>query len=84
MSKILENDFRRELYKNLVEAGYSKEESQKIVGAKYYTALNNNVKEIVGAFLSEIESENYENGLNCEELTAKLGDLRTLKELLSK
>jgi len=41
-------------------------------------------KEIVGAFLNEIESENYENGLNCEELTAKLGDLRTLKELLSK
>ena len=37
MGKILDAEFRKDLYKNLVEAGYEKTEAQKIVGKKYYS-----------------------------------------------
>ena len=39
MQKILDQDFRNNLYKSLVTAGYSKDEAQSIVGVKYYAAL---------------------------------------------
>lgn len=39
MSKILEKEFRNELYKNLCEAGYEKQEAQKIVSVKYRDTL---------------------------------------------
>ena len=43
MEKILESDFRNNLYKSLVEAGYEKKEAQKIVGVKYHQALKADV-----------------------------------------
>ena len=37
--KILDNNFRRELYKNLIEAGYDNFEAQKIVSVKWIQTL---------------------------------------------
>ncbi len=37
--KILDNNFRRELYKNLVDAGYDNIEAQKIVSVKWIQTL---------------------------------------------
>jgi hypothetical protein len=39
MCKILDANFRKELYKSLKDAGYDNVEAQKIVGTKYYTSL---------------------------------------------
>ena len=58
--KILDSDFRKELYKNLVEAGYEKQEAQKIVGVKYFKAL----KEKVQIGLSNLSTEINENQFN--------------------
>ena len=82
MSKILDGEFRKELYKNLVEAGYEKAEAQKIVGAKYYTALKDDVTHEVDSFLNDIVKENYDTTLNYEEVSKKLGELKNLSQIL--
>jgi hypothetical protein len=83
MGKILDSDFRKELYKNLVEAGYEKVEAQKIVGKKYYAELLENLKQGVDAFLSSLVKEDFTETLDCESIASKVDELRKLKELLS-
>ena len=56
MSKILESEFRKELYKSLTEAGYEKKEAQAIVGKKYYEALRGKLKENLSNALDKVES----------------------------
>ena len=81
MSKILESDFRKELYKNLVDAGYTKQEAQKIVGAKYYDALKNDVKDSIGKLLESVENEKYD--FDSTTITIKIGELTKLKDVIS-
>lgn len=83
MSKILDSEFRKELYKNLVEAGYDKAEAQKIVGTKFYSALREDVTHTVDLFLNDIVKENYETELNYEDISKKLGELKNLKTILN-
>lgn len=63
--KILDNDFRKELYKSLMEAGYEKQEAQKIVATKYAEALKDK--------LASCFSELNEKVLSCtlEALSAE-------------
>ena len=82
MGKILDSDFRKELYKNLVEAGYDKAEAQKIVGVKYYNELLEDVKDGVDEFLNSIVQEKFDVSLNFEEINSKIEELKKLKELL--
>lgn len=83
MSKILDPDFRKELYKNLVEAGYEKAEAQKIVGVKYHKALKDDVTQTVDSFLNDIVKENYDTSLNYEDVHSKLGELKNLQQVLN-
>lgn len=57
--KILEAEFRKELYKNLVEAGYDKQEAQKIVGVKYFKALKDKVLLSLNALSEEINNDTF-------------------------
>ena len=82
MSKILETEFRKDLYKNLVDAGYSKLEAQKIVGTKYYANLFEDVKNALDQLLSEVVKENFDVSVNGDELNGKLTELKKMKELL--
>ena len=82
MSKILENEFRKELYKNLVEAGYEKQEAQKIVGVKYYAELLEDVKHGVDVVLNNLVKEDFSETFDCETINAKIVELRKLKEII--
>ena len=53
--KILDGNFRKELYKNLVEIGYEKQEAQKIVGVKYFKALKENLNNMFNIILQNLE-----------------------------
>ena len=59
-TKILDNDFRKELYKNLVEAGYEKTEAQQIVGVKYFTALKERVIETANTIIANVNDGNFD------------------------
>lgn len=59
-TKILDNDFRKELYKNLVEAGYEKTEAQQIVGVKYFTALKEKVLETANTIIANVNDDNFD------------------------
>jgi len=83
MGKILEAEFRKELYKNLIDAGYDKSEAQVIVGKKYYGALHESVKQGVDEFLSSIVQEKFDVTLDTNELNDKITELKKLKELLN-
>ena len=79
MSKILESEFRKELYKNLTEAGYEKREAQAIVGKKYYEALRGKLKENLSNALDKVEREMYDwtvAELNIDETLAELAKMK--------
>ena len=59
-TKILDNDFRKELYKNLVEAGYEKTEAQQIVGVKYFTALKERLIETANTIIANVNDGNFD------------------------
>ena len=58
--KILEGEFRKELYKNLVEAGYEKQEAQKIVGVKYFKALKDKMFMALTSLSTEINDNQFQ------------------------
>ena len=82
MGKILDAEFRKELYKNLVEAGYEKVEAQKIIGQKYYIELHEDVKHEVDVLLNNLVKEDFENTFDCESINKKIEELKKLRELL--
>ena len=79
MSKIMNSDFRKELYKNLTEAGYNKAESQRIIGIKYADALVTEVTGTLNGFIEQVKSGNYDL-LNVDNVNAMLGELTKLQE----
>jgi len=80
MSKILESEFRKELYKSLTEAGYEKKEAQAIVGKKYYEALKVDLIDRMKKQIANIESDNSELLLSADEYNNALSELEKLKE----
>lgn len=84
MSKILDSDFRKELYKNLVEAGYDKQEAQRIIGVKYFVALKESVMSLLQSTLNEIETDQF-NILNDEfilKYNESVHELNKMKEFI--
>ena len=82
MAKILESEFRKELYKNLVEAGYDKKEAQKIVGVKYREGLKVDLIDKMKTQIANIENENDELILSADEYSNTISELEKLKELI--
>lgn len=78
--KILDSNFRKELYKNLVEAGYDKAEAQKIVGAKYFNALKENVMNSLTTLVNNTNEDNFVN-LNEEWLASYNNDVAELVKM---
>ena len=83
MSKILESEFRNNLYKSLVEAGYEKKEAQKIVGVKYHGALKADLKAKLNVLVARVEGEDYDNlAFNGEELNGIVEELKKIKGVI--
>lgn len=59
MVKILDGEFRKNLYKDLVDAGYEKQEAQLIVGKKYYSALVDHVADTLTSLADDVRNERY-------------------------
>lgn len=87
MGKILDKEFRNELYKNLVDAGYDKKEAQKIIVVKYHDALKADVIGKLNQFVADVEADKYVD----EEATTtsirafsdNINELRKLKGVIS-
>ncbi len=86
MEKILESDFRNNLYKSLVDAGYEKKEAQKIVGVKYHGALKTDLVNKLTQFVADIEADKYvdEDGTTntMKEFNAEINELRKIKGVI--
>lgn len=74
MSKILDTEFRKDLYKSLVEAGYEKGEAQHIVGVKYFSALKYKVTATIESLKELVINDNY---ALLEEVMPSIGELST-------
>ena len=84
MGKILEKEFRNELYKNLCEARYEKQEAQKIVSVKYRDTLKGKLMESLNAQIASIEDGKNELIVNTEELANGLSELTKLNDFFEK
>lgn len=82
MSKILNADFRKEVYKNLLDAGYDKNEAQVIVGKKYYGALKEDVLSKINDIMSIIQADNLEQPIQFNDISAGISELSNLKKIL--
>lgn len=81
--KILDAEFRKELYKSLTEAGYDKNEAQEIVGVKYYDALKEDTKGILNSLWEAINKENYDFDMEkSAPLAANFSELKKMSEFL--
>lgn len=78
--KILDSDFRKELYKNLVEAGYEKQEAQKIVGVKYYNALKDKMLTLLSSLSSDINGNQF-NSLSEDFINVYNADIAELQKM---
>jgi hypothetical protein len=84
MEKILESEFRNNLYKSLVDAGYEKKEAQKIVGVKYHGALKADLKAKLNVLVARVEGEDYDNlTFNGEEINGLVEELKKIKGVIS-
>ena len=82
--KILDKEFRNELYKNLCDAGYSKGEATNIVSVKYREALKTSLIEKLKAQIVSIEEGKDELVISADEYTYGLSELAKLKEFFKK
>ena len=83
MDKILDNEFRNTLYKNLVDAGYEKKEAQKIIGVKYHSALKAELVGILKDNLQVIEEEVYDITFDADKLNGMVAELKKVKGVIS-
>ena len=83
MSKILEKEFRNELYKNLCDAGYDKAEATSIVSVKYSAALKEKIVTDLKDLIVNIEADNFE-ALSVENIGNNIGELVKIKEFFEK
>ena len=83
MSKILEKEFRNELYKNLCDAGYDKAEATSIVSVKYSAALKEKIVTDLKDLIVNIEADNFE-ALSVENIGNSIGELVKIKEFFDK
>lgn len=83
MVKILDGEFRKNLYKDLVDAGYDKQEAQVIVGKKYYSALGTHVAETLTELLNDVVSERYDVGNVVQDLPDQFGELAKMYDFLA-
>ena len=82
--KILDKEFRNELYKNLCDAGYTKGEATNIVSVKYREALKTSLIEKLKAQIVSIEEGKDELVISADEYTYSLSELAKLKEFFKK
>ena len=72
------------MYKNLCEAGYEKQEAQKIVSVKYRDILKGKLMESLHAQIDSIEDGKNELIVNTEELANGLSELTKLNDFFEK
>ena len=80
MGKILDADFRKGLYKGLVDAGYEKQEAQAIVGKKYYETLKAKLQEDLSHALDNDDRELYDGSIAELNIDETLSELAKMKE----
>lgn len=84
MSRILESEFRKELYKNLVDAGYDKQEAQKIVGVKFFNELKESTLSVLQNIYNEVEVNQF--NMLTDEFILKfnecINELNKMKEFI--
>jgi hypothetical protein len=83
MSKILESEFRKELYKSLTEAGYNKKEAQQIVGRKYYATLKENTIEFLSNAVEKLKADTFDFSIKEMDIDGNMEELKKLKDVIS-
>lgn len=84
--KILDNDFRNSLYKNLLDIGYEKQEAQKIIAIKYFDALKQDVQEFVNSIQKSLDVNVFQplSEADVNRINNDMSELTKMYEVLSK
>ena len=83
--KILDGEFRKSLYKNLVEIGYEKDDAQRIVGVKYFDALKAKVLEDISTMMGLVQENKFtEISASSEQRALDLEELIKMNDYLNK
>ncbi len=83
--KILDTEFRKGLYKNLMDAGYEKSEAQKIIGVKYFNALKEKLNNTISVLTEKISTEQFDFVLDdnwVSEFNSDMAEAQKMKEIV--
>ena len=83
--KILDTEFRKGLYKNLMDAGYDKAEAQKIVGVKYFNALKEKLNNTINVLVEKVSTEQFDFTIDenwIAEFNSDMAEAQKMKEIV--
>jgi hypothetical protein len=82
--KILDAEFRKKLFKDLLEAGFEKDEAQNMLYQKLYETLKGETLLLLDDIVKQVENDNIPVSFDGERVNGYLTDMRKAQEVLSK
>lgn len=82
--KILDAEFRKKLFKDLLEAGFEKEEAQDMLYQKLYDTLKSETLLLLDDLVKQVENDSVPESFDGEKVNQYLTDMRKAQEVLSK
>jgi hypothetical protein len=82
--KILDAEFRKKLFKDLLEAGFEKDEAQEMLYKKLYETLKGETLLLLDGLVKQVENDNIPESFDGKKVNEYLTDMRKAQEILSK
>ena len=82
--KILDAEFRKKLFKDLLEAGFEKDEAQGVLYQKLYETLKSETLLLLDDLVKQVENDSVPESFDGEKVNQYLTDMRKAQEVLSK
>lgn len=82
--KILDAEFRKKLFKDLLEAGFEKDEAQGVLYQKLYETLKGETLLLLDDLVKQVENDSIPESFDGEKINEYLTDMKKAQEVLSK
>ena len=82
--KILDAEFRKKLFKDLLEAGFEKDEAQGVLYQKLYETLKGEMLLLLDDLVKQVENDSVPESFDGEKINEYLTDMKKTQEVLSK
>ena len=83
-NKIIDSEFRKKLFKDLIDAGFGKEESQLLLYRKLYDTLKDMSLDLIQGMYDAVNNDEIPLSFDITELNGYLSDMVKAQEVLER